>query len=58
MKQVIFVKPFVYADVVTIDMTPTYVTINASSNVEGYINDDIFTALDAEGLVIDITPAP
>lgn len=58
MKQVIFVKPFVFADVVTIDMVDTYVTINASSNVEGYINDDIFTALNAEGLVIDITPAP
>jgi hypothetical protein len=58
MKQVRFVKPFVYADVVAVDMVDTYVTINASSNVEGYLNDDIFLALDAQGLVIDITPAP
>jgi hypothetical protein len=53
-KHVQFVKPFTYADVVSIDMTDTYVTINASSQVEGYINDDIFTALDALGLVIDL----
>ena len=54
MKHVQFTQPFVYADVVAIGMVDTYVTINASSNVEGYINDDIFTALDALGLVIDL----
>ena len=51
-----FVKPFVYADVVTIGATPTYVEINANPNVEGYINDDEFAELDALGLVIDLTP--
>lgn len=51
-----FVKPFVFADVVTIGATPTYVEINASSQVQGYINDDVFDALDALGLVIDLTP--
>lgn len=54
MTRVKFLKPFTYADVVTIDMTDTYVTINANSQVEGYINDDIFDALDALGLVIDL----
>lgn len=56
MKHVQFTQPFVYADVVAIDMVDTYVTINASSQVEGYINDDIFDALDALDLVIDLTP--
>lgn len=53
-KRVRFLKPFVYADVVAINMVATYVTINASSNVEGYLNEDIFNALDGLGLVEEI----
>jgi hypothetical protein len=54
MTRVRFLKPFVFADVITSDMTDYFVTFNANSQTEGYINDDLFTVLDGQGLVIDL----
>lgn len=54
MKRVQFLKPFIYCDEVTIAATDYLVTINANPQVEGYVNDAVFTALDDAGLVIDL----
>lgn len=48
-KHVRFLKPFIYCDVVAIDMTDTLVTINANPNVEGYLNEDVFDVLKVGG---------
>lgn len=53
-KHVRFLKPFIFHDMVTIGMTSTLVTINANPNVDGYLNEDIFDALDTLGLVEEI----
>ena len=50
MTRVRFLKPFVFA--ATVNMV-TY-NFNANPQMEGYIDDDLFEALDDEGLVIDL----
>jgi hypothetical protein len=54
MTRVRFLKPFIFSDLVTIDMDEILFTINANPNMEGYINDDLFTVLEGEGLVVDL----
>lgn len=54
MTRVRFLKPFIFSDLVAIDMEEILFTINANPNMEGYINDELFAVLDGEGLVIDL----
>lgn len=55
MKRVQFVKPFVWAEEVSIGGTDYFITFNANTQMEGYIADDLFTALNTgQTLAIDL----
>ena len=45
-------KPFIFSDIVTVDMEDYFVTFNANTQMDGYINDELFAILDGEDLVI------
>jgi beta-mannanase len=54
MTRVRFLKPFIFSDIVDVGGTDYLFTINANSQMEGYISDDLFAVLDGEGLVVDL----